>query len=299
MRVAVIDADTIIWTAAYLAQRDGLSPEKMIRDLDTFMRSILKNTKADKYVGFMQGPDNFRKRMFPDYKGTRPEVPEWFRLLAPSLRKYLHEKWKIDYTTDGFEADDAVASVVHMLETWQGDDNKCYEWLPLNDARFECIVCAVDKDLKQIPGEHYNYKTAETIHVGRIEAWTNMCMQLLHGDTSDNIPNVRRGIGPAKAKKILESENLPEHMVVLEEFCKDGGYEGLVKFAENVLKVVLRRDKQYKFKLNDIPTIDYSNLLGTSNARTNSTSDNPGMDTSNGSSSSTDVDLGGDDKLNI
>lgn len=297
MRVAIIDADTIIWTAAYLAQRDGLSPEKMIRDLDTFMRSILKNTKADKYVGFMQGPDNFRKRMFPDYKGTRPEVPEWYRLLAPSLRKYLHEKWKIEYTTDGFEADDAVASVAYQLTEGirlpVATTDK--ELLPLR-----VIVCAIDKDLKQIPGEHYNYKTAETTKVLEEEAMYNASMQLLHGDTTDNIPNIRKGIGPAKAAKMLEGTNTTSARVALEEFQKEHGfYEGLTKFAENVLKVVLRRDKQYKFKLNDIPTIDYSSLLGTSGARTNSTSDNSSMDIIDGSSSSTDVDLARDDKLNI
>src|SRR6185369_16513921 len=175
MRVAVIDADTIIWTAAYLAQRDSLSPEKMIQDLDTFMRSILKNTKADKYVGFMQGPDNFRRRMFPDYKGTRPEVPEWYRMLAPMLRKYLHDKWNIEYTTDGYEADDAVASVVEAIEYgFYGETS------PL--IGIECVVCAVDKDLKQIPGEHYNYKTALKDKVTTQEAKKSIAMQVLHGD---------------------------------------------------------------------------------------------------------------------
>lgn len=250
MRVAIIDADTIVWTAAYLAQRDNLAPEAMIQELDTFITSILKNTKAEKYIGFLQGADNFRKRMFADYKANRPEPPDWVKLLGPMVRMHLVNQWKFVYTTDGFEADDAVASIAENLDMYEyGDD------FPNAGPKFyKAIICAVDKDLKQIPGEHYNYKTGETQVVLEEEATHNASMQLLHGDTSDNIPNIRKGIGPAKAARILEGTNTTSGRVALEEFQKEYGFfNGLVKFSENVLKVVLRRDNKYPFELNDVP----------------------------------------------
>lgn len=239
MRVAVIDADTIGWTAAYLAHRDNLSNEAMLGDLDTFIESIFFNTRAEQYVGFIQGPDSFRKRMFPTYKATRPPVPDWFIERKPVILDRVVNHWKFEYTKDGFEADDAVASIA-LIEHEKGNTP---------------IVCAIDKDLQQVPGEHFNYKSAKTTSVQESEAWRCVCMQLLHGDATDNIPNLKRGIGPAKADKILNfliTRNIDEQ--VLNEFIVEYGfYEGLTKFAENVLKVVLRRDRKYQYTLNDVP----------------------------------------------
>lgn len=239
-RVSIIDADTIGWTAAYLAHRDNLSNEAMLGDLDTFIESIFFNTRAAQYVGFIQGPDNFRKKMFPTYKATRPPVPDWFIERKPVILDRVVNHWKFEYTKDGFEADDAVASVA-LIEQEKGNTP---------------IVCAIDKDLQQIPGEHFNYKQATTYKVLSPDATMSICMQLLCGDTTDNIPNVIKGFGPVRAEKYLNEEVLNKGYLgaVLHKFILEHGeFEGLTKFAENVLKVVLRRDRNYQYTLNDVP----------------------------------------------
>ena len=64
------------------------------------------------------------------------------------------------------------------------------------------VIAGIDKDLKQIPGNHYNFNKQLHEFVDDDNANLNLMLQCLTGDTSDNIPGLK-GIGPAKASKIL------------------------------------------------------------------------------------------------
>ncbi|MDD9816698.1 MAG: hypothetical protein OXU61_00955, partial [Gammaproteobacteria bacterium] len=64
------------------------------------------------------------------------------------------------------------------------------------------VIAGIDKDLKQIPGNHYNFNKQLHEFVDDDNANLNLMLQCLTGDTSDNIPGIK-GIGPAKAGKIL------------------------------------------------------------------------------------------------
>lgn len=236
MRVALIDADNVPWIGAWL-NRDK-SDEEMFQGIDTYITDIFINTKADKYIGFFQGSDDMRRGMFPDYKANRPPSPDWLVKRKPMIIDYLINTWKFVPTQKGYESDDAIASVNHVLPE---------EYTP--------IVCSPDKDMKQIPGWNYNTKTKELIEITKDQAVYNIGMQLLHGDTTDNIPNLRKGYGPATAAKALaEFGNMsPVGTAYIEFVAEYGVFIGSVKFAENVLKVVLRRDPDYKFELVDVP----------------------------------------------
>jgi DNA polymerase-1 len=186
MRLAVIDCDPLLWAAAYM-NKDMNNDHVMLQTLDHMFTNILINTKADEYVGFLQGADpSHRHKMFADYKGTRPPKPDWFRVSEQSLKDQLHHHWKCEYAM-GQETDDCIASVV---EKYKGTDTVT-------------IVCSIDKDFNQLEGEIYNPRKNETITVTEFEAEYNLAKQILMGDRVDNIQGLP-GIGPKKAQDYLE-----------------------------------------------------------------------------------------------
>ena len=65
------------------------------------------------------------------------------------------------------------------------------------------VICGIDKDLLQIPGNHYNYGKDSWKFVDDDAAHYNLMLQCLIGDNSDNIPGIK-GVGPKKAEKILK-----------------------------------------------------------------------------------------------
>lgn len=254
MRVAVIDADTILWVACYLANKDSLTEEQAKEALNTYLATLFRETRAEKYVGFLGSKESFRKRMFPDYKANRPPVPDWIIKWKPILKEHLLIYWKFVETVDGFEADDAVASVVETLQKGLFVAHTDAELQPITP-----IVCSPDKDLKQIAGEHFNTKSMGSSTVTEQEALFNLSMQILHGDVTDNIKPVKKGFGPVKARKVLESEEtlgLNPLAIALGVFVSEHGeYEGLLRFAENSIKATLKRDFNYQFILNDVPGV--------------------------------------------
>lgn len=122
--------------------------------------------------------------------------------------------------------------------------SKNYNALIFNDLEADDILSALqcdrsyiiskDKDLKQVPGYHYNFEKNEIYEITNEEAIFNLCFQLLTGDTTDNITGIP-GIGPVKAADILSDKN-PKKMinaVILEFQKKYGLFNGTDFFTEN------------------------------------------------------------------
>lgn len=249
MRVALIDGDNIPWVGAWL-NRDK-SDDELFSGIDAYINEIFINTRVDKYIGFLQHPTEDKRRgMFADYKANRPPTPDWLVNRKPIILDYLRLNWGFTYTQKGYESDDAIASVDHILQNeFSSSPNTGLE---------TTVICSPDKDMKQIEGWNYNTRSKELTYVTYEAAIKSIYMQLLHGDTTDNIPNVQKGIGPAKAAKILEDISLGVRSKIdktFEQFIIANETEAiaLTKFAENVLKVVLIRDPEYKFELLDVP----------------------------------------------
>lgn len=227
-RVAIIDADSIVWNTAYIASN---SEGQWKPGLDYFLEEMLTNLQVQEYVGYVgsAGP-TIRTKLFPSYKANRPERPEFFTEFGANIRFYLFEKWGFDSSPPGYEADDAVATAATLA--------KAKGWEP--------VICGIDKDLKQIVGEHYDYNKKKTILVSQGDADWNLATQLLVGDSTDNVAGVP-GIGPARATKILDatrdfSLSALIRFVVSTYISKFGEREGLEKFAETYLLVRLKEN---------------------------------------------------------
>lgn len=251
MRVVIIDGDNIPYVGAWLNK--DKSDDELYYGIDNYLTEILQNTNADKYVGILKNPDegDIRRMMFNSYKATRQESPEWYVNRKPIIVNYLLDKWKFAYTQRMYETDDACASISNMLQL-KGIEGK--ECIP--------IISSVDKDLAQCPGWLYNPRTKQLKEIEPAEAGRNLCLQILLGDSTDNVKSVRKGIGEVKGTNLFDHADwreygiiIPDEHRVLKLFTQLNGYtEGLIKFAENVLQVVMRRDIDYPYELVDVPS---------------------------------------------
>jgi 5'-3' exonuclease len=185
---ALIDADGIVYIVAY-NHRENSSEEAVKESCDTYIRDIMLLTDATDYIGVFSPASFtvFRNEVYryARYKGNRPEKPDFMGMWENTIKQYFQDKYGF-ITVPELEADDIVAGAAYAL----GLD--------------KCIICSPDKDLKQVPTIHYDYKK-EGATPEIIDATTaTICfwMQMLEGDGSDNIAGVP-GLGPVKAKKII------------------------------------------------------------------------------------------------
>lgn len=135
------------------------------------------------YRAFLTGKGNFRDAVatIKPYKGNRDpnHRPKYYK----EIRDYLVDKYKAE-VVEGMEADDMLGIV-----QWQHPDKST-------------VICSIDKDLKMIPGYHFNPKKQEFIYQQMNDANLFFLWQMMVGDTTDNIPGVT-GIGPKKADKVI------------------------------------------------------------------------------------------------
>lgn len=188
--IALIDSDLVAFRCAASAESE---PEEIaILRVDKLMRDILQATEAESYLSFLTGPGNFRKQINPEYKANRKDKPLPIHL--QSCRSFLIETWNTQ-VTEGYEADDALG-----MYQYKG-----------RFAEDDTVICSLDKDLKMIPGYHYNWVKGEFDTVTTLDGIRHFWKQMLIGDKADNINGVAK-IGPVKAGKLLDHVTDPKEM---------------------------------------------------------------------------------------
>lgn len=182
---ALVDGDIVAYSNAAYNEERGWN--RCRDDIDNMVARILHTTNSDTYTIYISGPNNFRYDVNPNYKANRKGKPD------PTYRQdanaYLVERYGAAVTI-GYEADDALSMAGSALGA-------------------ECTICSIDKDLKQIAGRHYNWRTDDFDLIDPLDGLRFFYRQLLIGDTADHLFGVD-GIGKVKAGRIinnLESES--------------------------------------------------------------------------------------------
>lgn len=91
---------------------------------------------------------------------------------------------------------------VAVMPTLEGDD--VIGIMATGKAAPVYVICSIDKDLKTIPGSHYNFGSNEFFEVTREEADYWHMIQTLTGDTTDGYSGCP-GVGIKTAEKILQT----------------------------------------------------------------------------------------------
>lgn len=196
--IAAIDADSLIYIIAW-NHREHYDETLVKESCDSFLRDILTLTGSTQYLGVFSGHKCFRHRIykFAEYKGNRKEKEEWTIRWEKTIKDHYINKHGFVTAVD-LEADDVVAAMCTL--DWEG-----------------VVICSPDKDLKQIPGWHYDYRAqvkkvdfdaSEVIREGMLMipdafAYRFFWTQMLTGDPGDGVYGII-GMGDVKAKKLLD-----------------------------------------------------------------------------------------------
>jgi len=179
----LVDGDIVVYRAA--CGRDVETLEDAYDLCDDLMESIILDNTFDgfgPYKVFLTGKGNYRHDYADDYKAHRPqEKPEFWS----GVRDYLaSDNGYGAVVSDGEEADDLLG----IYATQLGPDT---------------VIASVDKDLLQIPCQHYNITKGSFTVVDEFTGLYNFYTQILTGDRADNIKGLWQ-VGPKKAEKMLE-----------------------------------------------------------------------------------------------
>ncbi len=157
---------------------------KLIRDEEPDFLAITWDPKGG----------TFRDRLFPDYKGTRSEMPGALREQMPHFSR-IAEAFGVPFLCiDDFEADDVMGTLARRYED-----------------EIDVVLVTSDKDLMQLVSDHitlFDSMKDRKISFPEVDEKFGCPPHLvpdalgIWGDSSDNIPGVK-GIGEKGAKALL------------------------------------------------------------------------------------------------
>lgn len=178
--IALIDADIVLHRVGYTTENDEEWVAKA--RTDEMLDGILLATSATDFELYISDDrdKNFRFVISSSYKGNRKQPrPKHYDY----IKSHLIREWGASIAHE-MEADDALG-------------------IAQDKTGGETCICSIDKDLLQIPGQHYNFVKDEWESVTRWEGLKFFYKQILIGDISDNVKGCQ-GIGPVKASKIID-----------------------------------------------------------------------------------------------
>lgn len=167
--------------------------EHVVANLHGIIKRTIKQFVENGYVVgnyyvFLTGngtKPNFRETISPEYKLNRAGHEKPTHLAA--IRDYISKNFPCVFT-EGCEADDYLGQAsIDMV----------------NITNYQPVIVTLDKDLMQIPGNHFDFVKGILEHVTQEEGDRVFLKQMLTGDRADNIKGLA-GIGEVKATAVVD-----------------------------------------------------------------------------------------------
>jgi DNA polymerase-1 len=232
-RVAVIDADIILYKACRVAETEvdfgndqwvlwsNLNLVKTI--IDDQVDLIVDQMEADRSLLCFSDVNNFRKDVNPEYKANRKggRKPLAFK---PALQ-FCKDTYPYRVFTN-LEADDTIG----IIGTTENEN--------------DYVIVSEDKDLLTIPGLHWDFNLKKIFSLDEEEADFNFYKQALMGDTVDNYKGCPK-VGKVSAEKILrDAQTKGEDLwdTVVNKYMKAGLTEEDAIMNARMARI-LRRDE--------------------------------------------------------
>lgn len=209
-RIALIDADSVLYATALGAEREIGKDEYLeiktvhqcYEEVCSQLENLINAVRADDAIICLSptGVRTFRYCLLPTYKSHRNNQRRPFMLLP--LQRMIADKkpWGV-MAVRGLEADDVCGISSGTLQA--------------ANLR-EPVIVSIDKDLKGIPGLLYSWVHPEDgiVEISGAEADRAHLYQTLVGDSADCYTGCP-GIGPKKADKFLDEYCTPKLMGTL------------------------------------------------------------------------------------
>ena len=209
------------------------------------LMSLIKDEKPTHIaVAFDVSRKTFRTEKFPEYKATRSATPDEFRSQIPLIHELLKAMNINEYSLEGFEADDLLATISKAAQR----------------EGFQVSICTGDRDAFQLVNKEITvlYPKKGVSEMSRmnpeavIEKYGLTPEQYpdfaaLRGDPSDNLPSIP-GVGEKTAAKwIVEYGSLSNLIAKIDEV---GGKVG-DSLRENINSVI--RNHELTHLISDVP----------------------------------------------
>jgi DNA polymerase-1 len=194
----LIDGPNMAFRAFYaiggMSNSQGL-PTNALFGFTNMLLKLIRDEQPD-YLAITWDPKggSFRDRVFPDYKGTRAEMPDALREQMPHFAR-IAEAFDVPFLCiDDFEADDVMGTLARRHED-----------------ELDVVLVTSDKDLMQLVSDSvilYDSMKDRRISYSEVEDKFGCSPDLvpdalgIWGDSSDNIPGVK-GIGEKGVKALL------------------------------------------------------------------------------------------------
>ncbi len=174
----------------YTKEEDRKYMEESWQNFQDDLQKVVDATYSSDFLMAVGGDSsqNFRKIMYPDYKGHRQSD----NLFVPAIRK-LAVLNGLAVEADDREADDCV-------RFW-AEESRAHG--------IDYTICSIDKDLRCIPGKYYHLRDKKLEVISEADALRFYYAQLMAGDPTDKIPGVP-GIAMIKALKALDGYDSEE-----------------------------------------------------------------------------------------
>jgi DNA polymerase-1 len=160
---------------------------------DAWVADLMKTLDGDRLYIAYTGKTNWRKDVLPTYKSNRKKKRK--PLGFPVLKQYTREVYTV-CEEEGLEGDDILGLLAGMPRSCS--------WLGCCKMSADRVIVTIDKDLKTIPGKHYNpHKPEEGVVEVSLEDADRMHLtQALTGDSVDGYSGCPK-VGPKTAERLL------------------------------------------------------------------------------------------------
>ena len=149
-KLLLVDGHSIANRAFYGVPMLSNSKGEYTNALHGFFNILFSTIEQEKptrlAVAFDLPAPTFRHKMFPEYKGTRSQMPEELRSQIPVLKEMLEKAGVSLLTKEGFEADDLLGTIAKR----EGEGGT------------EVTILSGDRDLLQLADERITIRLPKT-----------------------------------------------------------------------------------------------------------------------------------------
>lgn len=199
-KLIILDVESYLYKASHSCRecvevKDFIYQEqydlrKGIDYIDGTVKRLKNKLKAQEIVMVIgDGEKNFRKELYPQYKGNRTQPKP---LMYEMILDYVVNKYNV-VTLSSLEADD-VARIIY-------EDKKNFPYS-------EKVIVSIDKDFYTIPEVNFLRDTNENAiveYISKTTAEYNLMLQTIMGDSVDGYSGIP-GYGLTKTKKFLDEK---------------------------------------------------------------------------------------------
>ena len=242
-KLLIFDASNYIFRAFYASPpmcNSAGFPTNALHFYTSMLLSVIHRVNPDciALAHEKKGP-KFRHELYPEYKGQRTPPPEELVMQFPWFRKITDALGICAYDSDGFEADDVIATLTTQARNLQYDviiassDKDLMQLIASEDGYDRVVLLdALSKAAHAKNGAHW-IGTNDVIARFNVEPNRVADVLALAGDAIDNIPGCK-GIGEKTAGKLIAQYGSLENLMASRgEIKKPAQKANLDAFAPN------------------------------------------------------------------